>query len=154
MSVQNIESVRKQVTIAVPRERAFEVFTARMGAWWNPDHHIGAQPYVDLVIEPREGGRWFEVDAEGVTCQWGEVLVWEPPGRLVLNWQLDAEWSYDPDQVTELELVFTALSEGSTLVELEHRRLEGLGENAADVRVQLDAPGGWQGLLERFSRQA
>jgi uncharacterized protein YndB with AHSA1/START domain len=153
MTVDSLEAIRKQITVDVPQERAFEVFTTQMGTWWNPDHHIGANPYVDLVIEPHEGGAWYEVDADGTQCRWGTVITWEPPTRVVLNWQLNAEWTYDPDQLTELELRFTRLSESATLVELEHRKLEGLGGGAADTRVQLDAPTGWQGLLARFAAQ-
>jgi uncharacterized protein YndB with AHSA1/START domain len=153
MTVDSIEAIRKQITVEVPRERAFEVFTSQMAAWWNPDHRLGAEPFTELVLEPRPGGAWYESDAAGNQCRWGTVLAWDPPSRVLLNWQLDAEWSYDPDQVTELELRFTALSADSTLVELEHRKLEGLGANAADVRVQLDDPNGWQGVLDRFAQQ-
>lgn len=153
MSVESLESVRKRVSVEVPRERAFEVFTRHMAGWWNPDHHIGAEPYADLVLEPREGGAWYEVDAGGSRCDWGRVLVWEPPGRVVLNWQISAQWEYDPEQLTELELRFTALSETSTLVELEHRKLENLGAAAAELRAQFDDPAGWQGLLDRFAVQ-
>jgi uncharacterized protein YndB with AHSA1/START domain len=150
MTVDSLEAVRKQITVEVPQERAFDVFTTQMAAWWNPDHHIGANPYVELVIEPREGGGWYEVDADGTRCPWGTVLVWDPPARVVLNWQLNGQWAYDPEQLTELELRFTALSDSSTLVELEHRKLEGLGAGAAEARAQLDAESGWQGLLARL----
>lgn len=79
------------------------------------------------------------------------MLVWDPPRRLLLNWQISAQWMHDPDLVTELDLSFTALSDSTTLVELEHRRLENLGEAAAGIRLQLDDPSGWQGLLDRFA---
>jgi uncharacterized protein YndB with AHSA1/START domain len=151
MTVNSLEAIRKQITVEVPRERAFEVFTAQMGAWWNPDYHLGANPYAEVVLEPREGGAWYEVDADGTRCRWGSVLAWDPPALVVLNWQINAEWTFDPEQLTELELRFTVLSDSSTRVELEHRKLEGLGAGAADVRAQFDDPSGWQGLLERFA---
>jgi uncharacterized protein YndB with AHSA1/START domain len=151
MTVDSLEAIRKQITVDVPQERAFEVFTAQMGTWWNPDHHIGANPYADVVIEPREGGEWYEVDSEGTRCRWGTVLAWEPPSRVLLNWQLNGQWAYDPEQLTELELRFTALSASTTLVELEHRMLEGLGAGAADARARFDDPAGWQGILQRFA---
>ena len=151
MTVESLEAIRKQITVEVAQQRAFEVFTTQMGAWWNPDHHIGANPYADIVIEPHEGGGWYEVDTEGTRCPWGIVLAWEPPSRVLLNWQLNGQWTYDPEQLTELELRFTALSPSSTLVELEHRKLEGLGAGAADARVQFDDPAGWQGILHRFA---
>jgi uncharacterized protein YndB with AHSA1/START domain len=151
MTVESLESIRKQIIVSVPRERAFDVFTTQMGAWWNPGYHLGAEPYTDVVLEPREGGAWYEVDAAGTRCTWGTVLAWDPPTRVLLNWQINGRWTHDADQVTELELTFTSRSETSTLVELEHRRLEGLGDGAAEVRAQLDDPSGWQGLLDRFA---
>jgi uncharacterized protein YndB with AHSA1/START domain len=140
MTVESIDSDRKRVTVDVPQN----------GAWWNPSHQIADQPFVDVVIEPYEGGAWYEVDASGARCQWGAVLAWEPPSRVLLNWQLDTRWEYAPDLVTELEVTFTPLSATSTLVTLEHRQLENLGEGAEAARLRFDDPGGWQGLLDRF----
>ena len=56
--------IRKTVTVKAPPEAAFQVFTAGMGRWWRPDHHIGKSPLKDVVLEPRVGGRWFEVGEE------------------------------------------------------------------------------------------
>src|SRR5690242_1501137 len=98
--------VRKQLTVKAPPERAFEVFTAMMGKWWKPEHHTGEEPFQDIVVEPRPGGRWFERDAKGVETMWGKVLAWEPPSRLLLAWQLNADFRYDPDFLTEVELRF------------------------------------------------
>lgn len=54
---------------------------------------IGRNPHTEIVIEPRAEGRWFERDAEGNETQWGKVLVWEPPSRLVLAFQLNSRWA-------------------------------------------------------------
>jgi Activator of Hsp90 ATPase homolog 1-like protein len=151
MTVKSLESIRKQIIVEVPCKQAFEVFTGQMGAWWNSAYHIGGEPFAEIVIEPHEGGAWYEVDESGTRCDWGRVLVWDPPRRVLLNWQISARWMHDPDQVTELDLRFTPLSDSTTLVELEHRKLENLGEAAAGIRVQLDDPSGWQGLLDRFA---
>jgi uncharacterized protein YndB with AHSA1/START domain len=142
--------IRKHVTVEAPQERAFDVFTRRMGSWWNPDHRLGDQPLADVVVEPREGGRWYEVGTDGAECQWGRVLAWEPHGRVLLAWQLNGQWDYDPDFVTELEIRFVAEGPTSTRVELEHRDLERFGADAAAVRDSLDSPNGWAGLLARF----
>lgn len=151
MTVQTIAPVRKQITVEVSAERAFEVFTAQMGRWWKPGHHIAEKPFVDIVIEPFAGGRWAEVDAEGSTCRWGRVIAWEPPERVVLAWQLDGTWSYDDQLVTELEVRFVAEGPATTRVELEHRNLERLGEQAAAARASFDDPDGWAGLLRLFA---
>ena len=146
--------VRRAVTVAAPPARAFEVFTSRIGSWWPRSHHIGAVEPETVVIEPRQGGRWFERAPDGTECEVGKVLVWDPPGRLVLGWQLTAEWKFDPGLITEVEVRFTPDGQGSTRVELEHRDLERFGDKAGQVRDAIDAPSGWQGVLELYARAA
>src|SRR5215471_10537044 len=142
--------VRKSVRVGAPRERAFEVFTAGIGRWWPKSHHIGAVDPDAFVIEPRQGGRWYERGIDGSECQIGKVLVWDPPARLVLGWQLNADWTFDADLVTEVEVQFIAEGANATRVELEHRNLERLGERADTMRQQIDSPNGWGGLLQLF----
>ena len=91
---------------------------------------------------------------DGSECEWGKVLVWEPPTRVVLGWQLDPDFKFDPNVVTEVEVRFIAEGEGGTRVELEHRNLERFGEHAAKVREAFESPGGWSGLLESFAKLA
>ncbi len=144
--------VRKSIRVKASPQHAFEVFTQQMGRWWLPDHHIAPRPFVDVVLEPNAGGRWFERDRAGAECEWGKVLAWEPPDRVLLAWQLNEEWKYDPDFVTELEIRFVADGDG-TRVELEHRNMERFGAKAAQVRGSLDSPGGWTGVLTAYSAQ-
>ncbi|HYK24941.1 MAG TPA: SRPBCC family protein [Steroidobacteraceae bacterium] len=146
--------VRRSVVVKAPPNRAFEVFTARLGDWWPKSHHIGKSEPQTFIIEPRAGGRWFERGVDGVECDVGHVLVWEPPHRLVLAWQLSAEWKYVRDFMTEVELRFTPEGERATRVDLEHRNLERYGELAEKVREAVGAPGGWTSILEEFARAA
>jgi len=142
--------VRKQIIVEASPQRAFEVFTAGFGGWWPPGHHIGVADYKDAVIEPRVGGRWYEIGHNGSECDWGDVLVWNPPERLVLAWRLSADWKYQKDLLTELEVRFTA--EGPrTLVELEHRKLENWGAGAEQAHTAIDGDRGWSGLLEMYA---
>lgn len=145
--------VRKSVYVNADPTRAFEVFTAGFNRWWPRSHSIGRSPMASAVIEPEVGGRWYERGEDGSECQWGEVLVWEPPTRLVLAWQINAQWTYDQDLVTEVEVRFTTDGAG-TRVDLEHRHLERFGEAADGVRAQFDSEGGWTGLLEKFAAAA
>jgi uncharacterized protein YndB with AHSA1/START domain len=104
-----------------------------------------------VIVEPRAGGRWFERGEDGSECQWGAVLVWEPPSRVVLAWQITADWTYDPNFATELELRFAAEGEHATRVELEHRHLERFGDRAQLAYETFSSPHGWSGLLARYA---
>ena len=106
------------------------------------------------MLEAGEGGRWYERDTDGSECDWGKVLVWEPPSRLVLTWQLTGEWAYDADFATEVEVTFVPEGPNRTRVEVEHRGLDAYGDQAAEMRQQFDSPGGWPGLLEAFATAA
>ena len=150
MTAITVEPIRKQIVVAAPPEKAFEIFTD-MTRWWNPEFTIGGQPFETVVLEPREGGRWFERDADGNECDWGRVVAWEPPTRLVLTWQIGADWQFHDDVVTELEVTFTPDHADATRVDLEHRGLEAMGDQAEMTRRILDSPGGWAGLLERLA---
>jgi uncharacterized protein YndB with AHSA1/START domain len=145
-----VAPVKKSVTVQAPAKRAFEVFTAGMTRWWPATHTILKVAPREHVIEPRVGGRWYAIGVDNSECDTGKVLVWEPPHRLVLSWQLDADWQYDPALETEVELRFISESENVTRVELEHRYLERMGAKAEAVRVSIDAQGGWPGILELY----
>ena len=143
--------VRRSIDVKVSQKRAFEVFTGSIAAWWPRGHHIGETEMQSVTIEPREGGRWYETGQDGVECDWGHVLVWDPYGRLVLAWQVSAAFKYDPSLLTEVELNFTPIGERETRVELEHRNLERFGDKAEQFSNQISAPGGWTKVLEDYA---
>jgi uncharacterized protein YndB with AHSA1/START domain len=144
-------AVRHSVTVSAPQERAFQVFTREVNRWWPRSHKIGPAALAEAVIEEREGGRWYERDVDGSECEWGRVLVWEPPSRLVLAWQISGEWAYDAELMTEVEVSFVAEAPDRTRVELEHRGLDAYGDQADEFRRSIDSPGGWPGILELFA---
>jgi uncharacterized protein YndB with AHSA1/START domain len=142
--------INRSVVVKAEVERSFAAFTGRMGRWWPRSHSIGSAPMADVIVEPRVGGRWYERSGDGAECEWGKVLAWDPPGRLILAWQLDANWKYDPALVLEVEITFTALQGGMTRVDLEHRNLERYGDKAAAVRDAVGSERGWLGILKSF----
>ena len=148
-------SVRKAICVNAPQEVAWRVFTERIGAWWPlARFKIGKVDAVDAVIEPRVGGRWYERGQDGSTCDWGSVLAWEPPSRLLLSWDINADWQYDPELKTELEIRFIAQGERVTRVELEHRKLDRYGARRDAMREVFDKTGDWGRLLALFARLA
>jgi uncharacterized protein YndB with AHSA1/START domain len=149
-----MEPVRHHIVVEAPQERAFRVFTEGMNSWWPRTHKIGKAALKTAVLELKADGRWYEIDEDGSQCQWGKVLVWEPPRRLVLAWQINGQWQYDPKLVTEVEITFKAEGPQRTLVELEHRNLDRFGEAAEMIRKAFDSPDGWPGTLRDFAKAA
>jgi uncharacterized protein YndB with AHSA1/START domain len=146
--------VRKSVTLRTTPAHAFQVFTAGIGDWWPATHHIGASPLKRTHIEPKAGGRWYSVCQDDSTCEVGKVLAWEPPGRLLLAWQIDGQFQYDANLITEVEVIFADQGDGTTRVDLEHRNLERMGDYAEPGRAMLDAPNGWGLILSLFAEAA
>jgi len=145
-------AIRKTITVNAPVERAFDVFASRMGSWWHKEHSIARDTtQADVVIEPRDGGRWYEKGADGSEHQWGRVLAFERPRRLVLAWQLTREFSYDPAFETTVDVRFEA-KDGATIVHFEHRDLERMGADAVEMLEGMD--GGWGMLLDLFKTEA
>lgn len=155
MADATMRPVQKSVTVRTTPELAFEVFTAQFDKWWPRSHHIGKSPMKKATIEPRAGGRCYSDQTDGTECDWGTVLVWEPPHRLVLAWQIDGRWQYEPDlaKASEVEVRFTAAGDGVTRVDLEHRHLERHGADAPTIRTAIDSPGGWGSLLDLYAAE-
>lgn len=160
MSIKNEEKavVRKSVRVKAPIERAFSVFVEQMETWWPATHHIGETPFEAIFVEPRVGGKWYERNVAGEICEWGTVLAWDPPHRVVFSWHLgpghdQPDWVFDPDmsKASEVEIRFTAEESGVTFVELTHSKLERHGEGYEQLRVLFDGPGAWQGILELYA---
>ena len=148
-------AVRQSIVVQAPQERAFAIFTERMGSWWPLDSYaLGAQPVVDAIVEPRSGGRWYERSDDGSEVEWGRVLAWEPPDRVVLTWELSADFRPDPAIHTEVEVRFSPEGAHRTRVVLEHRGLEAYGERAAEMRETYGSDGGWAGLLRAYAATA
>ena len=156
MTAQHITPapVRKSVVVNANAARAFVVFANNISRWWPASHTILKAPLKDTVIEPFAKGRWYQVGEDGSTCENGFVLAWEPPHRLLLAWQINGNWQFDPDLVTEVEIKFIAEGERKTRVELEHRHLERMGSTADAARAAVDSPNGWGAILEQFRQVA
>ena len=155
MAEQTIEAVRKSVTVTATPEIAFEIFTADFDSWWPRTHHLGKTPMTRSVIEPHKGGRCYTEHEDGAEVQWGTVMVWEPPQRVVLAWQIAADWKCEPDlsKASEVDIRFTPVAGGKTRVDLEHRNFERMTTGAEAMRAGVSAEGGWGSLLQMFAER-
>jgi uncharacterized protein YndB with AHSA1/START domain len=145
-------AIRKSIDVKAPIDRAFAIFASRMGDWWHKDHSLAqGKKQVDVVVEPRAGGRWYEKADDGSDYEWGKVIAYEPPHRLVLAWQLTREFVYDPDFETTVDVTFEETADG-TRVQFEHRDLERMGVEAVETLEGMD--GGWGMLLDLFKSEA
>lgn len=139
------EPLCRRVTVSATVETAFRVFTERMGDWWPVERYSVHEELADEAgMDARLGGAVYERWREG-TENWGEITVWEPPDRLVFSWHPGG----DPAEATEVEVTFNAEGDG-TLVQLEHRGWERLGDRAHEVRAGY--ADGWQSVLEQYGR--
>jgi uncharacterized protein YndB with AHSA1/START domain len=152
--IETDSAVRREVVVDVPPARAFELFTADMTSWWPADHHIGSAPIAEIIVEPRTGGRWFTRHEDGTETSTGVVVVWEPPGRFVVTWQIGADWKFHTDLVTTVEVRFDPVGDGRTRVRLEHRDLDAFGADAAAMKETFEDPGAWQATLRAYASVA
>jgi uncharacterized protein YndB with AHSA1/START domain len=150
-----VPEIQATITVGVPVERAFRVFTESFNTWWPAEYHIGRADMAAAILEPREGGRWYERGVDGSECDWGRVLAWEPPHRVVVTWQISGRWQFDPDpeHASEIEVRFTADGPEQTTVELEHRHLHRLVDGQA-IYDTLISGGSWSAMLELFAKAA
>jgi uncharacterized protein YndB with AHSA1/START domain len=149
--VETVAPIRRTLRVKASQEKAFRVFTGRMGDWWPKSHSLLQTPQKDVVIEPSAGGRWYEIGEDGTDYPWGRVLEWSPFERVRLAWQLTSAWAYDADFETEVVVTFRADGD-HTVVEFEHRDLERYGDKAAAQRDGMDR--GWGQILEGFAAVA
>jgi uncharacterized protein YndB with AHSA1/START domain len=138
-----IDPLHLSFDVASTVEHAFETWTARTSAWWPRSHTVAGEP-AEVVFEPAPGGRIYERAADGREADWGRIIEWDPPHRLVYSWHL----RQDAADATEVEIRFDQSAAGGTTVTIEHRGWERLGAGGPDRR---DANGrGWAGLLPHY----
>ena len=137
--VNLVPPVVKSVRVARAQADAFRLYTEGLGQWWPlKTHSLGGEKAKTAVMEPRKGGRLYEIWHDGSINPYGEVLVWEPPHRVVHSWHV----GHPANECSEVELRFVALGGRETRVELEHRNWESMsGDKAGEARERYN--NGW-----------
>jgi hypothetical protein len=139
-----IEPLRLSFDVQCRIEHAFDVWTNRIDQWWPHGHSVSAESGLEVVLEPRVGGRIFERTPSGAEHDWGEVTLWQPPTRFGYLWHLRR----DRADATQVDITFTPSTELSTRVDIEHRGWERLG--AARPQWREANVGGWATLLPHY----
>src|SRR5262245_33000793 len=147
-----IAPVRKSIRVSTSPARAFEVFTSTLGRWRALGPGVGQAPGKAVVMETRVGGYWYGLAEDGARTNVGKIIVWEPPDRFVMTWDINSRWKADTTVSSEVEVRFIPDGPNATRVELEHRKFEQMGAEAGES-MRKDVDRGWPGLLEIFKRQ-
>ena len=144
-------SIRVQIVVAAPIERAFRVFTEDFDRVKPREHNMLDVDIAQTVFEPRAGGRIY-AGVDGSEYSWARVLVFEPPTRLVFSWDISPQWQIetDPGKTSEVEVRFIAETPDRTRVELEHRNLDRHGDGWENARDAVGGEDGWPLYLRRF----
>ena len=145
-------SVHLQVIVHAPIERAFRTFTNEFDRIKPREHNLLGVDIAETVFEPRVGGHVYDRGVDGRECRWARVLVYEPPERVVISWDISPQWQIEtnPDRTSEVEIRFIAESADRTRVELTHRNLNRHGEGWQAERDAVRSDGGWPVYLQRF----
>lgn len=136
--------VHKSVTVKRNMADAFRIWTEQIHLWWPAGHSRSGDPQTRIVIDGQVGGRFYEQASSGEEFDFGSVIVWEPPHRLEFTWFLGSS----PEMPTRVHIQFTPLSTNETLVEVNHRGPELIGELWWQ-RVKI-FNGSWEKILAAF----
>ena len=146
-------TVRHNVVVNAPVERAFRVFTERFGDFKPREHNLLNVPIAETVFEARVGGHIYDRGVDGSLCKWARIVAYEPPSRVVFTWDIGPTWQLetDLDRASEVEVRFTAESDQRTRVDLEHRHIERHGQGWESVAEGVDGDAGWPLYLGRYA---
>jgi uncharacterized protein YndB with AHSA1/START domain len=146
-------TIRHEVVVHAPIERAFSVFTDGFGAFKPREHNMLAVDIAETVFEAHVGGHIYDRGVDGSECRWARILAYEPPDRVVFSWDISPQWQIetDLDKTSEVEVRFVPETPDRTRVELEHRSLDRHGDGWEAVREGVDSEGGWPLYLQRYA---
>ena len=140
----NIEPLVKRVTVKVSPERAFEVFTRDMTAWWPlAGFSIGGDDARRIEFGTAAGDRITEYGDDGPIGVWGTIVRWEPPNLVAFTWHP----GHEPSAATNVTVEFDAVAEGTevTLTHADWHR----HPRSTQARSSYDS--GWTRILAAYA---
>jgi uncharacterized protein YndB with AHSA1/START domain len=134
-------TIHKAIRVERPPELSFKVFCEQIGQWWPKGPSFGGKNLIDMFIESRVGGRFYEVYDDGTEFEIGRVTMYQPPAVVAFTWRAPS-W----EVATQVEVRFIAEGNG-TRVELNHSGWEQTPE-VLEFRKNYD--GGWDMMLGHY----
>jgi uncharacterized protein YndB with AHSA1/START domain len=153
VSTTDATTVRREIVVDAPIDRAFATFVERFGDFKPAEHNLLGSPLARTTFDPRVGGHIYDVAEDGSECRWARVLAYDPPARVVFSWDIGPTWQItsDPARTSEVEVRFVAETPDRTRLVLEHRHIDRHGEGWEGVRGAVDSDGGWPLYLDRYA---
>src|SRR3954453_2269050 len=96
--------IRKTIEVNAPIERAFRLFTERFDQIKPREHNMLGVDIAESIFEPKVGGRLYDRGVDGSECQWGRVLAYEPPARILFSWDISPRWQLETDPARSSEV--------------------------------------------------
>lgn len=158
-----IPNLETAVTPALPRERAFRLFTAGLDSWWPVEFSwSGALSLHGFGIEERLNGSNYEIGPPGLRWDWGRILAGGPSTRLIFSRQIGPDRVPVPtaEQATEVTAAFGSTAAKETQVTVTHSRWERHGtarqarHGTAGEEYRAGFAQAWQLALERLAAAA
>lgn len=149
-------SIQESVIVSLSRHHAFFLFVEDVSHWWPRRFSWSQDKLVRMIIEPRVAGRCTEIGPLGFRCDWGRVLEYAPPSRLVFSWQIGpgAIPEPDPDRSSTVYVHFTAIGSVNTYVKVRHDGFDRHGRRGEDCRRVMLSEHGWPLILRRYREAA
>ncbi|GIJ34839.1 hypothetical protein Vse01_39870 [Micromonospora sediminimaris] len=143
--------VRHSVTVAADRKTAFKVFLEDFPQWW-PENFRTTKVGAPLGVDPKKGGRLYEIDEQGEEHTFGLIRTVDAPDTLAVGWRLNGFGRIDPDNASEFTVTFVPDGQKKTRVEVEHTHFDRMGtKHAKRVRNGMDK--GWPTILASFEKR-
>ncbi|MCA9185948.1 MAG: ArsR family transcriptional regulator [Planctomycetales bacterium] len=76
--------LERSIIVSCPIEQAFQLFVTQIDVWWPIGHRPASTS--KLILETKVGGRFIAVTATGDEKKMGDVLIYDPPSRIVYTW--------------------------------------------------------------------
>lgn len=144
---QELAPLVKSVWVPTSPQRAFDLFTRELSAWWPlRTHSVGEEKATEVRLEGAVGGRIVEYGESGPLEYWGTVSDWDPPQTVSFSWHPGS----DPKQAGHVTVTFRPVDDG-TVVELTHTGWERRPDGAA-ARAGYDS--GWDYVLDFYVTHA